>query len=1093
MACVVAFVSIAPAPFAAFGGVVERMVHRTAGEENIFCRLYLDRHDKFTRVVSEPRPAMTMTGTEAANVVLSDITVNYTGFTGTDGTAALAAFQAAVDIWKTQVASTVPIVVDAEFKDLGATGLLGSAGSGATADYPGTPRADTFYPFPLANKITGTDIGAQFFGAGASNIGAAFNSNASIAWYFGTDGLVPAGKVDFETVVLHELGHGLGFFGQAGLTSFNNEGSIGSGGTPYIYDTFVVDALTGGNSLLNTSVYPNPSTALGAALTSNNLYWDGSNAKSTNGGVRPKLYAPATFLSGSTFSHVDETTYPAGNINSLMTPSINTAEAIHTPGPIMLGMFADMGWGSNTGASCSFGLDSTSATVPAAGVSGTSALSVTVSAAAGCAWTASTSSGFLTITSGASGTSSGVVRITVAANSSSARTGVVTIAGIIYTVTQLGTGPTMALDRTSLAFSGVTNGIAFTSQTGTQAVRLTQSGTGTVTWTAMSNATWLRIAAGSGTADTQVSGSGSATLNVSVQFVPGLQASQTGSITLAFTGAGNFAGPITITLSTFGLGAASQPFGQFETPANGTTGIAGSVAVTGWALDDVAVSRVRILRNPVAGEGSALIYIGDGTFIDGARPDVQGTYPSYPRSTRAGWGYLMLTNFLPNGGNGTFTLYAYADDADGHSALLGTKVITCDNFNSIAPFGAIDTPLQGQTVSGAIINFGWVLSPGTRRADPPGGGVVNVFVDGAIVGSPSGWAARSDITTLFPVAQYSGTNTAVGNYGLDTTTLTNGVHTIFWVVTATSGGTSGVGSRFFTVSNGSLTLDPSSATANRISNVIASRPTLDLPKAAALRIDGPRTLTAEVDATPPDLTTIYGRRGFDLDAPLVAYGAAGGRITVQGEELDRIELLLSSGGRHRYSGYLRTVDGVRPLPVGSALDPVTGAFTWGAGPGFVGNYDLAFVRWSGGRAVARQDVRVVLNPKGSNRLGPQVVIDVPGAAQQGQATVVGSSFFLSGWALDLDSTVDEAVDTVHVWAYPVNAAGGYGQPTFLGPAVFGGARPDVAAVYGARFENSGYGMIVKDLPPGTYDLAVFAYSTIRGGFVPAKTVRVTVR
>ena len=33
----------------------------------------------------------------------------------------------------------------------------------------------------------------------------------------------------------------------------------------------------------------------------------------------------------------------------------------------------------------------------------------------------------------------------------------------------------------------------------------------------------------------------------------------------------------------------------------------------------------------------------------------------------------------------------------------------------------------------------------------------------------------------------------------------------------------------------------------------------------------------------------------------------------------------------------------------------------------------------------------------------------------------------------------------------------------------------------------------KDLAPGTYDLAVFAYSTVRNGFAPAKTVRVQVR
>jgi hypothetical protein len=76
-----------------------------------------------------------------------------------------------------------------------------------------------------------------------------------------------------------------------------------------------------------------------------------------------------------------------------------------------------------------------------------------------------------------------------------------------------------------------------------------------------------------------------------------------------------------------------------------------------------------------------------------------------------------------------------------------------------------------------------------------------------------------------------------------------------------------------------------------------------------------------------------------------------------------------------------------------------------------------------------------------------------------------------------------------VWAYP--AAGG--DPIFVGPAAIGGTRPDVAAVYGDRFAKSGYGIQVKGLAPGTYDIAVFAYSTVTGGFVPAKTVRITVR
>ncbi|MFC2145782.1 hypothetical protein ACFLRT_00305 [Acidobacteriota bacterium] len=99
---------------------------------------------------------------------------------------------------------------------------------------------------------------------------------------------------------------------------------------------------------------------------------------------------------------------------------------------------------------------------------------------------------------------------------------------------------------------------------------------------------------------------------------------------------------------------------------------------------------------------------GDAVFVEGARPDVEKAYPGYPMNYRAGWGYMMLTNFLPNGGNGTFKIHAIAVDSEGHQVTLGTKTINCDNTNAVKPFGAIDTPDQGGTASGSnFINCVW--------------------------------------------------------------------------------------------------------------------------------------------------------------------------------------------------------------------------------------------------------------------------------------------------------------------------------------------------------------------------------------------------
>jgi hypothetical protein len=226
---------------------------------------------------------------------------------------------------------------------------------------------------------------------------------------------------------------------------------------------------------------------------------------------------------------------------------------------------------------------------------------------------------------------------------------------------------------------------------------------------------------------------------------------------------------------------------------------------------------------------------------------------------------------------------------------------------------------------------------------------------------------------------------------------------------------------------------------------------------------------------------VKGRRGFDLAAPWRSFAVEGGRATIRAEELDRIEVQLGGPG---YTGYLRAGGTLAALPIGSRLDEATGTFTWGVGVGFIFDYDLVFVRWANGRAVSRRDVRITIAPKASNRTGPQVVIDTPVP----DATV-GRGFLVAGWAADLDETVGTGVDTLHVWAYPATG----GDPIFLGATAYGGARPDVGEIFGDQFKNSGYGLVVDTLPAGTYDLAVFAWSTVQGGFVPAKVVRVTVR
>jgi hypothetical protein len=358
------------------------------------------------------------------------------------------------------------------------------------------------------------------------------------------------------------------------------------------------------------------------------------------------------------------------------------------------------------------------------------------------------------------------------------------------------------------------------------------------------------------------------------------------------------------------------------------------------------------------------------------------------------------------------------------------------------------------------VNFGWALTPRPKFI-PIDGSTLMVFVDGAPVGNPSYNFFRSDVAATFPgLANSDG---AVGFKMIDTTTLSNGLHTIVWTATDSAGVTSGLGSRFFRVANGVA------------SSVAAAE------SAATSAVPASDAIAAVAVETSP----VVGRRSWDPDAPWRNYGVgAAGRAVLRGEEIDRVELALGEHAGEQWAGYLRVGGALQPLPVGARLNTDTGEFTWSPGVGFVGTYDLVFVRSAGDHLVARREVRIILQPKGSGHIGTQVVIDTPRAQQD-----VAQPFALGGWAADLDAVAGTGIDTLHVWAYPLNG----GAPVFLGAGALGGVRPDVAAIHGDRFRASGFTLPVQGLVPGNYDIVVYAWSNVSGGFAQAQTVRLTVR
>lgn len=258
---------------------------------------------------------------------------------------AIAAFEYAAGIWESHITSDVPIRISANWTGLGEF-TLGSAGPSQIIQIN---QADpvAWYAIAQASAITGIDYVAQSKGTESEieydiivNMNSAWDS-----WYFGTDAQTPEGMIDFVTVVLHELGHGLGFTGSVRVPESTTTAQWGFGLPlrPFVYDVFVTDGA--GVSILNEGVYRNPSRELYSAVTGrrNGLRFDGLYSVSSNKGAIVPLYAPSSWQGGSSYSHLDLDTF-TNTVNALMRPQIGRAFALHSPGPVTCGVFRDMGW-----------------------------------------------------------------------------------------------------------------------------------------------------------------------------------------------------------------------------------------------------------------------------------------------------------------------------------------------------------------------------------------------------------------------------------------------------------------------------------------------------------------------------------------------------------------------------------------------------------------------------------------------------------------------------------------------------------------------------------------------------------------------------
>ncbi len=179
-------------------------------------------------------------------------------------------FNHAASLWGAMLDSPVTIQVRAQMNPQTCTptsAVLGSAGPVTVhASFPGAIVTGAWYHQALANKLTGSDLDGV-----NPDINTTFNSDVDNPtclgtrnWYYGFDhneGI----HIDFLPVLMHELGHGLGF----STTTSSSTGNFISG-LPAIWDHYLMDKTSG---LLWKDMSAVQRQA--SAINTGNLVWTG--------------------------------------------------------------------------------------------------------------------------------------------------------------------------------------------------------------------------------------------------------------------------------------------------------------------------------------------------------------------------------------------------------------------------------------------------------------------------------------------------------------------------------------------------------------------------------------------------------------------------------------------------------------------------------------------------------------------------------------------------------------------------------------------------------------------------------------------------
>lgn len=290
-------------------------------------------HSSSTLATDIPSAIATNTGDITTTVETAKFIIDFEGFSQ-DG---VDSFLRACKLWENVLDIVVPIHIQAEWT-LSDSALAAVTPPIRTCNFPNAPLADILYVPALANQFAGEDLSPNL-----RDIRIKFNP--ATTYYYGEADAAGGDETDFQSVVVHEIGHGLGIRGTAEILA-TLVPSIGGGLLstcplrPSVYDTHVqLSNEEDGPSVIDLGIGD-----LGDALVSDNLFWNGADGVSTNGGELPKIYAPNQWAGSSSFGHPD---YFYGDDfptrEAVMAPAINSGIRRSFKN-IDLSMLADLGW-----------------------------------------------------------------------------------------------------------------------------------------------------------------------------------------------------------------------------------------------------------------------------------------------------------------------------------------------------------------------------------------------------------------------------------------------------------------------------------------------------------------------------------------------------------------------------------------------------------------------------------------------------------------------------------------------------------------------------------------------------------------------------